>query len=66
MKKQISSSGGNFGASFSAEDALREKRTWTLEAVAMLTPGKPVVLGSLDIPGTTRREVIEVVSELVR
>ncbi len=37
-----------------------------MEGIAMLTPGKPVVLGSLDIPGTTRREVVEVVSELVR
>lgn len=37
-----------------------------VEGVAMLTPGKPVVLGSMDIPGTTRRAVVEVVSELVR
>jgi len=37
-----------------------------LEGVGTLTQGKPVVLGSLDIPGTTRREVIEVVSEQVQ
>jgi type II secretory pathway component GspD/PulD (secretin) len=41
-------------------------RQTKLDGVAMLTQGKPVALGSLDIPGTTRREVIEVVSELVR
>jgi type II secretory pathway component GspD/PulD (secretin) len=37
-----------------------------IEAVAALVPGKPLVLGSLDIPGTTRREEVSVVSELVR
>jgi hypothetical protein len=31
-----------------------------------LTQGKPVVIGSLDLPGTTRRQEIEVVAELVR
>jgi type II secretory pathway component GspD/PulD (secretin) len=36
-----------------------------LEAMAALVPGKPLVLGSLDIPGTTRREEVSVVSELV-
>jgi len=41
-------------------------RQTKLEGVSTLTPGKPMVLGSLDIPGTTRHEEIEVVSELVR
>jgi type II secretory pathway component GspD/PulD (secretin) len=41
-------------------------RQTTLEAEAGLVPGKPLVLGSLDIPGTTRREEISVVSELIR
>jgi hypothetical protein len=27
--------------------------------------GKPLVLGALDIPGSTRREQVEVVAELV-
>jgi type II secretory pathway component GspD/PulD (secretin) len=31
-----------------------------------LSQGKPLVLGSLDLPGTTRRQEIEVVAELVR
>ena len=41
-------------------------RQTKLEGVSTLAPGKPMVLGSLDIPGTTRHEEIEVVSELVR
>jgi type II secretory pathway component GspD/PulD (secretin) len=34
----------------------------TLEEISTLTPGKPLLLGSLDIPGTTRRQQIEVTS----
>jgi type II secretory pathway component GspD/PulD (secretin) len=41
-------------------------RQTTLEGVSTLIQGKPVVLGSLDTPGSTRRQEIEVVSELVR
>jgi hypothetical protein len=41
-------------------------RQTTLEGTSTLVQGKPLVLGSLDIPGTTRRQEIEVVSELVR
>ena len=37
-----------------------------LEATTTLEPGKPVVLGSLDLPGGTRKQEIEVVSELVK
>ena len=37
-----------------------------LDGTSNLTGEKPVVLGSLDIPGSTRRQEIEVVSELVR
>jgi type II secretory pathway component GspD/PulD (secretin) len=36
-----------------------------LDATTNLTPGKAVVLGSLDIPGGTRHMEIEVASELV-
>lgn len=36
-----------------------------LENTALLTAGKPVMLGSLDIPGSTRHLDIEVVLELV-
>jgi len=37
-----------------------------LENTALLTLGKPVMLGSLDIPGSTRHLDIEVVLEVVR
>jgi type II secretory pathway component GspD/PulD (secretin) len=41
-------------------------RQTTLEATSTLAPGKPVVLGSIDVPGSTRKQEIEVVSELVK
>jgi hypothetical protein len=37
-----------------------------LQNTAVLTAGKPVVLGSLDVPGSTRHLDIEVVLEVVR
>jgi type II secretory pathway component GspD/PulD (secretin) len=40
-------------------------RQTMLEGMSSLTVGKPVVLGSLDVPGTTRRQEIEVVTELL-
>ena len=40
-------------------------RQTVLDAISNLTPGKAVVLGSLDIPSSTRHEEIEVASELV-
>ena len=36
-----------------------------LESIATLSPGKPVVLGSVDIPGSTRHLEIEVVMDRV-
>jgi hypothetical protein len=41
-------------------------RQATLSNTALLTPGKPVMLGSLDIPGSTRHLDVEVVIEVVR
>ncbi len=41
-------------------------RQTTLEGSSNLVLGKPQLLGSLDIPGSTRHQEIEVVSELVR
>ena len=41
-------------------------RQATLEGTSTLVQGKPLVLGSLDVPGSTRHQEIEVVSELVR
>jgi len=40
-------------------------RQTMLEDTATFTPGKAAVLGSIDIPGTTRHQDIEVVAELV-
>lgn len=40
-------------------------RQTLLETTSTVVQGKPVVLGSIDIPGTTRRQEIEVVSEPV-
>ncbi|HEY1805312.1 MAG TPA: hypothetical protein VGG45_12635 [Terracidiphilus sp.] len=37
-----------------------------LDESSELSQGKPLVLGSLDLPGTTRSQEIEVVAELVR
>lgn len=41
-------------------------RQTTLEAVSTFVPGKPVAIGSIDIPGTTRHQDIEAVAELVQ
>lgn len=37
-----------------------------LHGISTLVLGKPLVLGSIDIPGSTRRQEIEVVAELVK
>ena len=37
-----------------------------LETTAALHPDKPLIVGSLDIPGSTRHRQVEVVSELVQ
>jgi type II secretory pathway component GspD/PulD (secretin) len=41
-------------------------RQTSLEGTSFLTPGKPLVLGSLDVPGSTRHQEVEVVMEAVR
>ena len=41
-------------------------RQTTLTGTSSLVQGKPLVLGSLDIPGSTRHQEVEVISELVR
>jgi len=38
----------------------------TLDGTSTLVLGKPLVLGSLDVPGSTRKQEVAVVSELVR
>jgi type II secretory pathway component GspD/PulD (secretin) len=37
-----------------------------LEGTSTLLPGKPLLLGSFDLPGGTRKQEVEVVAELVR
>jgi hypothetical protein len=41
-------------------------RQTSLEGTSTLEQGKPLVLGSLDVPGSTRQQEVEVVYELVR
>jgi type II secretory pathway component GspD/PulD (secretin) len=41
-------------------------RQTTFEGTSTLAPGKPLVLGSMDLPGGTRRQEVEVVAEAVR
>lgn len=41
-------------------------RQTTLEGTAFLTPGKPMILGSLDIPGTTRHMDVAVEMEAIK
>ena len=41
-------------------------RQTVIEGTSILTPGKPLILGSLDIPDSTRRLDIEVVMEVVK
>jgi type II secretory pathway component GspD/PulD (secretin) len=40
-------------------------RQSTLDSIAILVPGKPLILGSLDLPGTNRRQQVEVVAETI-
>jgi hypothetical protein len=41
-------------------------RQANLDCTSLLTPGKPMMLGSLDAPGSSRHLDIEVVLEVVR
>jgi hypothetical protein len=41
-------------------------RQTTFEGTSTLVQGKPLVLGSLDVAGSTRHQEVEVVSELIR
>jgi Bacterial type II and III secretion system protein len=41
-------------------------RQSSLNGSSILAPGKPLVLGSLDVPGSTRHMDVEVVAELVK
>ena len=41
-------------------------RQTALEGTSTLTQGKPLILGSLDLPGSTRHQEVEVLAEVVR
>jgi hypothetical protein len=41
-------------------------RQTTFEGTSTLVQGKPLILGSLDVAGSTRHQEVEVVSELIR
>jgi hypothetical protein len=41
-------------------------RQSSLDGTSTLIPGKPLVIGALDVPGSTHSEEIAVVAELVR
>jgi len=41
-------------------------RQTVLQETASLTPDKPLALGSIDVPGTSRHEEVEVEAELIR
>jgi len=41
-------------------------RQTVMESTSFLTQGKPLMLGSVDIPGSTRHLDVEVVMELVK
>lgn len=41
-------------------------RQTVLDGTSTLATGKPLILGSLDVPGTTRKQEIEVLAELVK
>ena len=48
---------------FGAQDPILNQTV--LDGTASLTPGKPFVLGSIYVPGSTRQQEIEVVADLV-
>ena len=50
-------------SSLSAQDPVIHQAV--IQEQARMIEGKPLVLGALDIPGSTRREQVEVVAELV-
>lgn len=62
--KIAESSVGDEHSSFGGEDPVVHETE--LSATSVLPLDKPVVLGSLDVPGTTRRLEVEVTAELVK
>jgi type II secretory pathway component GspD/PulD (secretin) len=62
--KIAESSVGDEHSDFGGQDPVIHQTE--LNATSVLPLGKPIVLGSLDVPGTTHRLEVEVTAELVR
>jgi len=62
-KVEQSSLAGDQSAGSAKDPEIRQS---VLDEVSSLTPGKAVVLGSLDVPGTTRKQEIEVTAEQMK
>ncbi len=62
-KVEVSSVAGDMTSALSQDPILRQT---TLEGTSVLTLGKAVELGSLDVPGSTRHTQVEVVAEFVK
>ncbi len=62
-KVELSSVAGDLSSTLAADPVLRQT---TFEGTSVLTLGKPVELGGLDSPGSTRHTQVEVVAELVK
>jgi type II secretory pathway component GspD/PulD (secretin) len=60
LQSLVQQSGVAEGSAQAKDPVIRQA---VLDNAATLIPGKPQILGSLDIPGTTRQEQIEVVAE---
>jgi hypothetical protein len=63
LKSRVEDSGFQEDKSGDASGYPVVTRNTSLEGASSLTPGKPLMLGSLDIPGTTRRFDIQVLME---
>jgi type II secretory pathway component GspD/PulD (secretin) len=62
-KVEQSSLAGDQSAGSAKDPVVRQS---VLEGVSALSPGKPIVLGSLDVPSTTRKQEIEVTAEQLK
>lgn len=62
-KVEVSSVAGEMTSALSQDPVLRQT---LLEGTSVLTLGKPLELGALDVPGSTRHTQVEVTAEMVK